>query len=167
MLVLERVNRHVFDLIHRNNLVYNTCWEDPRLDRAALNLTGGDTVLAIASGGCNVLDYVLMEPAHVYAVDVNPRQNALLELKIAAIRRLDFEQFFAMFGRGYLEDAQGVYRARLRAELSPWARRYWERRIGFFARRWTSSGPSTAASCATGSGRRRCGSRWGGTSCCR
>ena len=133
MPVLERVNRHVFDLVHRNNLVYNTCWEDPRLDRAALSLTGDDTVLAITSAGCNVLDYVLTEPAHVYAVDVNPRQNALLELKIAAIRRLDFEQFFAMFGRGYLEDAQGVYRAHLRAELSPWARRYWDCRIGFFA----------------------------------
>ena len=39
MPVLERVNRHVFDLVHRNNLVYNTCWEDPRLDRAALDLT--------------------------------------------------------------------------------------------------------------------------------
>ena len=29
MPVLERVNRHVFDLVHRNNLVYNTRWENP------------------------------------------------------------------------------------------------------------------------------------------
>ena len=26
-----------FNVVHRNNLVYNTCWEDPRLDRVASN----------------------------------------------------------------------------------------------------------------------------------
>ena len=31
----------------------------------------------ITSGGCNALDYLLDEPRRIYAVDMNPRQNAL------------------------------------------------------------------------------------------
>ena len=36
----------------------------------------------------------------VVAVDANPRQNHLLELKRAGIAALDFEAFFALFGEG-------------------------------------------------------------------
>ncbi|NEO67447.1 MAG: DUF3419 family protein, partial [Moorea sp. SIO4G2] len=32
---------------HQQNLVYVTCWEDPRLDRVALNLQADDTVVVI------------------------------------------------------------------------------------------------------------------------
>ncbi|MCA9161300.1 MAG: DUF3419 family protein, partial [Planctomycetales bacterium] len=70
------ISGRVFKFVHGNNLVYNTCWEDPRLDRQALELTSSDRVLVITSAGCNALDYALTGPAHVYAVDMNPRQNA-------------------------------------------------------------------------------------------
>lgn len=133
MPVGEWVSSRIFKLVHANNLVYNTCWEDPRLDRVALQLGPADTVLVITSAGCNALDYLLAGAGHVHAVDVNPRQNALLELKIAAIRQLEYEPFFALFGRGWLADAPRVYREQLRRVLSPWARRYWDRRIRFFA----------------------------------
>ena len=33
MSVLDWVSGRVFKFVHGNNLVYNTCWEDPRLDR--------------------------------------------------------------------------------------------------------------------------------------
>lgn len=122
----------VFNFVHRNNLVYNTCWEDPRLDRAALNIGPDDCVLAITSAGCNALDYVLAGAKHVFAVDMNPRQNALLELKIAAIRELDYESFFEMFGRGRMDDMHAIYRRQLRSQLSSWAKEYWDRRIKFF-----------------------------------
>lgn len=128
----QRVSEQLFRLIHGRNLVYNTCWEDPRLDRIGLAIRPHDRVLVITSAGCNALDYALTGPDHVFAVDLNPRQNALLELKIAGIRRLDFEDFFALFGRGYLRNAQRVYGHALRAELSTWSRRYWDRWIGFF-----------------------------------
>lgn len=39
-----------FALVHQRNLVYVTCWEDPRLDRVALNLQADDTVVVITSG---------------------------------------------------------------------------------------------------------------------
>lgn len=132
MSIFDRIGQWCFGWVHGNNLVYNTCWEDPRLDREALALRPDHNVLVITSAGCNALDYALDSPNQVHAVDMNPRQNALLELKIAGIRALDFESFFQMFGEGKLENARGIYRQRLRAELSIHARAYWDRRIGFF-----------------------------------
>lgn len=126
------ISGRVFKFVHGNNLVYNTCWEDPRLDRQALQLTSEDRVLVITSAGCNALDYAITGPAHVYAVDMNPRQNALLELKIAGIRKLEFEDFFKLFGYGYHAKAAEIYRSTLRDGLSPWAQTYWDRWITFF-----------------------------------
>ena len=126
------VNGRVFKFVHGHNLVYNTCWEDPRLDREAMQLGASDNVLVITSAGCNALDYVLDEPNHVYAVDLNPRQNALLDLKIAGIRQLEFEDFFAMFGQGHKTGIRRIYEQKLRGELAEWSRRYWDRWIRFF-----------------------------------
>ncbi len=132
MSLVDWVSGRVFNLVHRHNLVYNTCWEDPRLDRTALKLRPEDTVLVITSAGCNALDYALIEPTHVYAVDMNPRQNALLELKLAGIRTLDFETFFGMFGQGRFQGVRGVYGEKLRSSLSEWSQKYWDRKIKFF-----------------------------------
>ncbi len=122
----------MFKAVHGNNLVYNTCWEDPRLDRKAMTLTPDDDVLVITSAGCNALDYVLAGPRSVHAVDMNPRQNALLELKLAAIGRLEFDDFFQMFGEGRIRGARQLYQQVLRSELSPWSQEYWDRWIKFF-----------------------------------
>src|SRR6516162_10556547 len=81
MMFAERLSGAWFRYVHRRNLVYNTCWEDPRLDREALDLGPFDRVVVITSAGCNALDYVLEGPEHIHAVDVNFRQNALLDLK--------------------------------------------------------------------------------------
>src|SRR6185369_653793 len=59
-------------------------------------------------------------------------QNALLELKLAAIRRLDYGEFFEMFGSGRMPGCRDVYRDRLRPTLSRSACAFWDRRIGFF-----------------------------------
>jgi S-adenosylmethionine-diacylglycerol 3-amino-3-carboxypropyl transferase len=65
-------------------------------------------------------------------VDANPRQNALLELKIAAIRRLEFEDFFAIFGNGYHPRFAQLYRDSLRCELSDFAREWWDKHHDWF-----------------------------------
>lgn len=44
--------------MHLKNLVYNTCWEDPRLDREAMQLQPDDEVVMITSAGCNALPQV-------------------------------------------------------------------------------------------------------------
>jgi S-adenosylmethionine-diacylglycerol 3-amino-3-carboxypropyl transferase len=129
------IGSRVFQLIHMRNLVYNTCWEDPRLDRTALEIGPDDNVMVITSAGCNTLDYALTGPNHVHAVDMNPRQNALLDLKIAGIRHLDYETFFDMFGKGRLRGAKRIYREKLRDRLPKKSRKYWDRKIKFFKSR--------------------------------
>lgn len=132
MAFFEWVNRRIFTTVHGNNLVYNTCWEDPRLDREALRFGPDDNVLVITSAGCNALDYALAGPNQVNAVDMNPRQNALLDLKMSGIRNLEFEDFFAMFGEGRLPGARKIYEDKLRPELPAWSRDFWDKKIKWF-----------------------------------
>jgi S-adenosylmethionine-diacylglycerol 3-amino-3-carboxypropyl transferase len=132
MAFFDWVSRKVFTAVHGNNLVYNTCWEDPRLDRVALDFSPDDNVLVITSAGCNALDYALAGPNHVYAVDMNPRQNALLDLKISGIKNLDFDTFFQMFGEGRLPNAKSIYEDQLRDSLPEWSQQFWDKKIGWF-----------------------------------
>lgn len=132
MALLDWVSQKVFKSVHGNNLVYNTCWEDPRLDRVALEFTPQDDVLVITSAGCNALDYVLAGPGHVNAVDMNPRQNALLDLKKSAIKNLQYEDLFKMFGQGRLPDAAKIYRSTLRSDLPDWSQQFWDKKIKWF-----------------------------------
>ena len=123
-------SRSFFDLVWRHNIVYNQCWEDPAVDRQALDLRPHDRVLVITSAGCNALDYALLG-AQVVAVDANPRQNHLLELKRAGIAALDFDAFFALFGEGGSRLSRDIYEA-LRPELKDDARCFWDREIHLF-----------------------------------
>ena len=131
---MDRVDQKLFDAIYSRSLVYTTCWEDPAVDRAALDLQPDDNMLVIASAGCNALDYALTEPRHIDAVDANPRQTALLELKLAGIRRLAFADFFALFGAGHHPDFADILHEALAPDLSPFARAYWAERTGWFSR---------------------------------
>jgi S-adenosylmethionine-diacylglycerol 3-amino-3-carboxypropyl transferase len=128
----DRLDQKVFDAIYSRALVYNTCWEDPAVDRQALNLGPEDSLLVITSAGCNVLDYALTGPQRIHAVDANPRQNALLELKLAGIRALDHGDFFRAFGHGHHPQFREVYHDALRSQLSPFARDFWDRRVDWF-----------------------------------
>lgn len=128
------VNERVFDALYATSLIYNTCWEDPAVDRQVLALNRDDTVLVITSAGCNALDYALAGPKRIYAVDANPRQTALLELKLAGIRRLDFNTFFALFGEGRHPRFNEIYNDLLRQDLSPFARYFWDDAGRWFCR---------------------------------
>ena len=130
--IVEQFHERLFNSIYSRALVYNTCWEDPAVDRQALALNARDNVLVITSAGCNALDYALTAPNRIDAVDANPRQTALLELKIAGIRHLAFDDYFALFGRGRHPRFNEIYRDGLRAALSPFARDYWDRRGHWF-----------------------------------
>lgn len=133
--LLDRLDQKVFDGLYSRSLVYNTCWEDPAVDRQALQLGPDDSVLVITSAGCNALDYALQGPRRIHAVDANPRQTALLELKLAGIRRLEFEDYFRIFGDGYHARFREIYRQRLRGDLSDFARTYWDRYSNWFTSR--------------------------------
>ena len=122
----------IFHHVHGGQLIYNTCWEDPRIDRELLRIDEQSRVVMITSAGCNALDYLLDAPAEIHAVDVNFRQNALLELKLAMIRRGDFADLFEFFGLGSHTKHQRLYRS-LRKDLPDFARKFWDGKIAFFA----------------------------------
>src|SRR5581483_11777626 len=128
----QRLNGRIFKAVHHRNLIYNTCWEDPALDREALRLGPRDRVMVITSAGCNALDYLLAGCGEVSAVDVNPIQNALLELKIAGVRALDYGSFFELFGQGRSPWARQMYLDALRPLLAEASRDYWDKHIDFF-----------------------------------
>ena len=46
-----------------------------------------------------VLDRLLDGTGHIVAADLNAAQNALLELKLAGLRALTYEQFFQLFAQ--------------------------------------------------------------------
>ncbi len=129
--ISHRTQDAIFRRVHGGNLVYNTCWEDPRLDRAMMRLDASSRVVMITSAGCNALDYLLDGPAEIHAVDMNPRQNALLELKKAMIRRCDFEELFQTFGHGTHPDLRSLLE-RLRDDLPAHALRYWQEKHYYF-----------------------------------
>jgi S-adenosylmethionine-diacylglycerol 3-amino-3-carboxypropyl transferase len=128
--LLERLFARLFE-----GLVYAQIWEDPEVDMAALELGPADRVVAIASGGCNVMSYLTADPARVLAVDLNPAHLALLELKLKAARHLNdgaaFRRLFAGPGT---------------ATTSPRTRR-WRRRS---ARPRAAGGRAATASAAAG-----------------
>jgi len=132
---VDRFDQRLFSLITRRALVYNACWEDPAVDREILRLGPDDDVLVITSAGCNALDYALQAPRSVWAVDANPRQNALLALKVAALRRLPHADVWRLFGEGRHIQARALYFDALRGDLNDFDQKYWDRRIGWFSSR--------------------------------
>lgn len=121
----------MFALIGRS-IIYNVSWEDPRLDCEMLDLKDNDTILMLTSGGCNVLDMVLEGAKTVVAGDLNPRQNALLELKVVCIKNLTHEQFFELFAKSNFALFKQLYPTKLRDKLSPFAQQFWDENESFF-----------------------------------
>ena len=83
----NRVLDHAFALAFRG-LVYAQIWEDPDVDMTALQIRPDSRIIAIASGGCNVLSYLTADPEAITAVDLNTAHIALNKLKLAAAQHL-------------------------------------------------------------------------------
>ena len=84
-------------------------------------------MLAIASAGDNVFNMLLAEPTTIHAVDVNPAQTALVELKLAAIKLLAHNDFLVLLGYATCPDvAQRRSELCAQLDLSPECRDYWE-----------------------------------------
>ncbi|MEM1319478.1 MAG: BtaA family protein [Bacteroidota bacterium] len=129
----KRGQNWLFRRIQGNNLVYNTCWEDPRCDRELLQLDKDSEIVMITSAGCNALAYLLDEPAKINCIDMNARQNALLELKRVFYKVDAYNFLFECFGKGRLKGMKSFYRRYLRYLLPEYAQEYWDRHIYYFS----------------------------------
>lgn len=130
-------------------LVYPQIWEDPEVDMEALAITPESHVVAIASGGCNILSYLTANPARVIALDLNPTHVALNKLKLAAAAHLpSWNEFYRFFGVANEKANIAAYDRWLVPHLDGQSRSYWEhrrfgfgeRRIGLFARNFYRHG---------------------------
>ncbi|MFA5948818.1 MAG: DUF3419 family protein [Hyphomicrobium sp.] len=125
-----------------SGLVYPQIWEDPAIDLEAMALQPGESVVAIASGGCNVLSYVTAVDAKVSGLDLNPAHVAFNNLKHAAVRHLpDHATFARFFAEANSKANVEVYERLLAQHLDPVTRAYWEgrdklgrKRISYFSR---------------------------------
>lgn len=120
-----------FKFIHSNFLVYNICWEDSDVDRELLDINSKTDLLTITSAGCNILNYLLDSPNSIHCIDINPKQTALLELKVALIKHGDYQLFYEFFGEGKSIKFSDAY-AKIRNELSPLSKSFWDQRINYF-----------------------------------
>jgi S-adenosylmethionine-diacylglycerol 3-amino-3-carboxypropyl transferase len=124
-------HRARFDLIR-----YANVWEDAEVLREALlpavPLGRAGRFLSIASGGDNAFA-LLASGAEVVAADLSPAQIALVELKRAAIRRLQHPEALAFLGalQGG-RDRRAVYES-LEPDLPESARDFWRARPGALA----------------------------------
>ena len=81
--ILERLFSFMF-----RGFVYPQIWEDPEVDLDAMQITPDCRIFTIASGGCNIMNYLTADPESITAVDLNPAHVALTKLNIAALTHL-------------------------------------------------------------------------------
>lgn len=113
--------RAAFDFVR-----YGSVWEDADVlcDALAPAARGG-RVLSVASAGDNALALLTLDPAEVVAADLSSAQLACLELRIAALRRLDDAELLAFVGLTASADRAATYRG-LRETLTPGVRAFWD-----------------------------------------
>ncbi len=131
--IVNKLNRRLFDSVIHNNLIYNSCWEDPKIDRALLGIGQDSEVVMLTSAGCNALDYLLDKPAAVHCIDANPAQNALLELKCTLFTKTDYNILWQAFGQGGYAEFTSLYHQQLRQALSASAQHFWDRHLDYFS----------------------------------
>ena len=128
---LERLFTAMFQ-----GFVYNQIWEDPSVDLEALELKPHHRLITIASGGCNILNYLAEQPAQIVALDLNPNHVALTRLKLAALAHLpDHESFFRFFGAGRAGANIQAFDTEIAPKLDPETRAYWQKKAGARNRR--------------------------------
>jgi S-adenosylmethionine-diacylglycerol 3-amino-3-carboxypropyl transferase len=108
-----------------STLNYAAANEDGRSELRALSLTPSDTVVCITGSGSRTLDLLAAGPREILSIDLNPCQSYILELKLRAIRNLDHAAWLRFLGIEPDDRRWQVY-ARLRLELSPDARAFWD-----------------------------------------
>jgi S-adenosylmethionine-diacylglycerol 3-amino-3-carboxypropyl transferase len=115
------------DRVFRNftrKINYSSCNEDTRSELKALRIGEEDLVLAITGSGARVLDLLISRPKRIISIDMNPLQNFLLELKIAAIKNMTYDEYLEFLGVRESSRRISLY-WRLRSDLSIEAREFW------------------------------------------
>jgi len=77
---------------------YANCWEDAEILLEGLSINSGDKILSVGSAGDNSFSMLTKNPSLVVAVDINPIQLFVIELKKAAYKQLEYEELLGFLG---------------------------------------------------------------------
>lgn len=119
--------------MEKTHINYSQCWEDPQILAEALSIRPDDDVLSITSGGDNTLAILLSGPQKIISIDLNPVQNYLLELKIAAAKDLNYQEYLAFLGVRELRDRVVLFE-KISNKLSPAAKAWWSNHLQLIQR---------------------------------
>lgn len=105
-------------------ILYSTCDEDAESELSALAVNAEDDVLCVTGSACRTLSLISRNPRSITSIDYAAGQNYLLELKLAAIRHLDYDHLLGFLGvEAALNPREADYQ-NLKQHLSPAAQRY-------------------------------------------
>lgn len=115
--------------------------EDPLLEIAALVPAADETLVVVGSGGCTALSLLAADAGRVVAVDSNPTQTNVVELKAAAVTALGVSEASGFIGASPMD---GKKRLRILSTLG--------RLMSPAAVRWCDANRGSIASGLLGAG---------------
>ena len=113
--------------VRQDYIRYANCWEDADLLLEGLKPRIGARVLSIGSAGDNSFSFLAHEPELVVAVDINPIQLKLTELKKAAIKVLEHSEFLEFIGFSESKNRLELF-TKVLSELSSETADFWKKR---------------------------------------
>ncbi len=115
----EQLNNVQHDYIR-----YANCWEDADVLLEGLEINSNDRVLSIGSAGDNSFSLLSQGPELVVAVDINPVQLNLIELKKAAFATLNYDEFLEFLGFADSSRRLELFE-KVKQSLSPELQTFW------------------------------------------
>jgi S-adenosylmethionine-diacylglycerol 3-amino-3-carboxypropyl transferase len=108
-----------------SRLSYSFGNEDWHTEHKALKIQPSDSVLCVTASGDRPLNLLTKELKEIVAVDANPLQNALFELKRVALSKLPFNEYMAFIGAHPSNHRLDTF-AKIAHDLDPMANAFWE-----------------------------------------
>ena len=94
----EKTGRVISWQRYRERISYSSCNEDSGSEVQVLIPHEAKRLVSICASGGRVLNLLQDGADEVWAVDVNPSQTHLFELKVAGLRALDHADFLSFMG---------------------------------------------------------------------
>lgn len=112
------------DFYHRLN--YSLGNEDWLVEEQALRVKPGDHAICVTASGDRALHLLMTDCAEIISIDMNSIQNCLLDLKLIAIKYLDYDKYLAFLGCEETSHRREIYQE-LKPYLADETIAYWDK----------------------------------------
>jgi S-adenosylmethionine-diacylglycerol 3-amino-3-carboxypropyl transferase len=107
------------------HLNYSLGNEDWHVEEKALCIKSDDKVVCVTASGDRPLHILMTDCTSILSIDMNPAQNHLLNLKLAAISQLDYDKYIAFLGCLPTTHRNAIFNE-IKSHLSSDAYHFWE-----------------------------------------